>query len=207
MTLRRFALPLAVASLLASCRYLQAADVPPIEPKGTRVLLLPVLERSGRKDQERDEFIRIGGDTLRAEFESVGFGLAEGDPEAAARELKIDLLDDEQRGKAAYARLAQKLGARLVVAATIKGVASGFKSNLFTVQKAGIAGVQFSVYDAVADRYVVNGNYVGKKEGRAILPGLDKSSTKRTGALTAAFHNGFTEFAREAGISLPRGGK
>lgn len=205
---QRFALcPLTMAAAVVAASLLIAprakAEPARMDPAATKVVVLPVLERSGRKGDERDEFVKLSGDVLRADLDRAGFAVLDQDLTDAGRELQVDFNDDEQRNRANYRRLAHKLGARLVIAATIRDVASGVRVNVFSSQKAGKARVEFAVYDADADRFVVKDIYTGDKRGMIFAPALDKSSSKRSGALAAAIHAAVRDFLHQAGIEPP----
>lgn len=197
---RTLAVGVLVASLAVHAGFARAQEAPAIDPKEARVLLLPVQEKSGRKGQERDEFIRVATESIRHQFTQAGFSLAEGDVPARARELGIDLEDEEQRTRANFAQLGKTLNARLVVASTIHDVGSGMKVGFFASRNVGKARVEFAVYDVAAERYIVKDFFTGQKRSSAFAPGLSKSSSKRTGAIVSAFGEAVGTFLETTGL-------
>ncbi len=133
-----------------------AAETPKGDPKSLgRVAILPFLDLSGERQEDRGEF----RETALAEVEErmrkyeIQYVTREEMTRALAS-LKIVPTDEEDRTKAKLQLLADHLKSRYVVTGTIIDAKSEFRrNNGFQPPKANQAKVQFRVYDAVSQRY------------------------------------------------------
>src|SRR5438876_9906530 len=148
----------------------EPAATPSIDPKVTRVAILPVQDKSGREGKERAQFTEAAMATLRTRFQKEGFLVMESaEIDAAARELQMDPADPDLRTREHLAQLANRLGARFVVSAAVLLVDSRMQVGWFTSRKQGTATVELAIYDAQGGQFTVRDTYRATKKGSALF--------------------------------------
>jgi len=165
-----------------------AAEGKVYDPANTKVAVLPFVNAVGKDTEEHRKACQTATKQLRDLFASRQFQVVD---EAAATEalkkLEIELSDSEERTKENFQRVAEELGANLVVCGTMMNFKSSTELSPFLgARKVGHARIELKVYDSQDKAYRVRMVQEGTSKGSPIFPAFERGGGMRQAALQDA---------------------
>nr|CAA9241682.1 hypothetical protein AVDCRST_MAG63-1447 [uncultured Armatimonadetes bacterium] len=151
-------------------------------PAQTKVALLPVIDATGEKDDQRRDQANAVRMEMRDQFAERGFDVI--DEEAVAKaiaEAKIDLSDEEYQRREPLYKVGKAVGADFVVFVVVTQAYSKIKKNLFGEQREGLAKTKTWLLDVKEEKPVLSG-YVCEGKSTGSAGPFDKGNRSRMGA-------------------------
>jgi hypothetical protein len=171
-------------------------SVPVFNPAKTSVVVLPVVNQTGKRGEEMDNAVLAGVEIITEALSARGFQIVAPDKVTdCLAKRKIDLADEESTGKAPLTGIGKAVGADLLVACSLQDLDSRMNEGFFA-RKVGRAKVRLKVLDVSAETYLLNDVFEGKKRGSAVAPVLSKSKGLRSAALDDAIQKGLADFLK-----------
>jgi hypothetical protein len=179
----------------------KAAELRQMDASATRVALLPVVDMTGEKEDQRRDQANAVKMEMTSQFTERGFQLV--DEAAVAKaitDLKIDLSDEEDQRREPIFKIGKAVDADLVVFVVVTQAYAKTKQNLFSEQREGLAKTKTWLLDVKEEKPVLSG-YVweGKSTGNAGL--FTKGNRGRMGAACA---NSIRDVLNDALKAYPR---
>jgi hypothetical protein len=182
------------------------AESPTYKPPETTVVILPIINQAEGTEESKKEQSQEAADFLRFQFVGRKFQVMEDSKvQQAVKDLRLDLNDSENRTKANYAKIAEALGARLVVATVIIEIHSDYKITVLGSRKVGRAKVEVKVFDAQTQEYVCVQVANGSQKGQVLFPYLSNAKELRYGALDKAIESGLKDFLKPYPLPQEKG--
>lgn len=170
---------------------------PTYKPSETTVAILPIVNQAGGAEEAKQEQSQEAADFLKFQFAERKFQTLEDKKvQQSVADLRLDLNDSENRTKVNYAKVAEALSARLVVATVILDMDSAYKFNLLGRRKEGRAKVEVKVFDAQTQEYVCVQIADGKQKGNFFFPDFAKSKKLRNVSLAKALEAALKDFLK-----------
>lgn len=174
----------------------KVGSVPLFNPTKTVVAVLPIVNQTGRRG-EADDVCTAGCEFTSRKFSDRGFKIVAPDKVASClAKRKIDLSDEESRGKTTLRAIGEELKADLVVCSGLQELDSDIKSGPFVARKVARARLQMKILDVSAQNYLVNGTFETKKKGGWLAPGLTISKGLRSGAMEGVVEKSLEDFLK-----------
>ena len=176
----------------------QPQPAQPQDCKSIRVALLPVVNRSGEKDEKQRDLQRAAGDeALKKEFEARGFTIVDtATIQKALAELKVDIEDEEQWRRENLFKVGREVGADYVIFAAIMHVEQHLRVNLLTSSREGKAQVKFWLLDVKNEKPMLSSAVREGKSGGGFFAGLDVGSKRIIIAIGNAIRDHLKDFMK-----------
>lgn len=180
------ALAAALVLALAAPLPLRAQGKPPElgqrNPAATRVALLPVIDTTGEKEDQRRDQANAVRMELISQFTERGFSVVdEAQVAKAIADRKIDLSDEENQRRGPIYEIGKAAGADLVVFVLVTQAYAKIKKNLFTEEREGLAKTKTWLLDVKAEKPILSG-YVWEGKSTGGSGPFTKSNRGRMGA-------------------------
>ena len=179
-------LTLCVGALLPTPLFAQTqgkvGELRSLVPAQAKVALLPVIDATGEKEDQRRDQANAVRMEMRDQFAQRGFDVIDEAAIAGAlAENKVDLSDEEFQRRDTLFKIGKAVGADLVVFVVVTQAYAKIKENLFGEQREGLAKTKTWLLDVKEEKPVLSA-YVweGKSTGGAGL--FTKGNRSRMGA-------------------------
>lgn len=158
---------------------------PVYEPAKTTVLVLPVVNQTGKQQgKEENEAAQSAMELMMQVFDERGFAVvAATDVAAYIAKEKIDLKDEDVRTKGKLLEIGKALNANIVICAVLQELSSSTHMTILSTRKVGKAKMQAKLVDVATESYLINDAFSGSKKGSVLFPGLEKSKSTRIAAV------------------------
>jgi TolB-like protein len=166
-------------------------------PADTKVALLPFINAVGKDSEEHRKACQMATKQLANLFASHRFQVVDESAVAEAlKKLEIDLSDSEDRSKENFQRVAEELGANLVVCGAMVNFKSSTESGFLASRKVGHARIELKVYDSQDKVYRVRVVQGGTSKGSFLFPEFVRGGGLREAALQDAIEKALKEFLK-----------
>jgi hypothetical protein len=174
----------------------EAAAAPKFEPTKTIVAIIPVVNESGKDDDQALKLCTVGTSACEEQFTSHGFQLvAQSAIAKALADNKIDLTDEENRGKDTMSVVGKAVSADIVMMAVLKPTKDRVRMGLITARKSKEAVIDMKLLDVSDATYIMNAVYKGTGKGSGFAD-FSSSSSLREVAVKGAVTNAFKDFMK-----------
>jgi TolB-like protein len=165
-------------------------------PGTTKVAVLAFVNGIGREGPEEKGACEASTERVRTAFGRRSFQVLDAKPVVeAVKSLKVDLADSEQRTKKTFQKIAEHLGARLVVCGVVLDY-SAYMKEVFLRRRHGEAKVELKVYDAETGSYPLRVVHRGETRGSWSLPDAVSASGLQRAALEQAIDKALRDFLK-----------
>lgn len=145
------------------------AALRPLDPAATKIALLPVIDATGEKDDQRRDQANAVRLEMLSQFTERGFlVIDEAKVARAIADLKIDFSDEEEQRREPVYKVGRAVEADLVLFVVVTQAYAKIKTNLFGEQREGLAKTKTWFLDVKAEKPILSA-YVweGKSTGSA----------------------------------------
>ena len=174
-------------------------------PASTRVAILPAVDRTGeRAENRREGQARAAYENMLDQFKTHGFQVVPQDEvNAAVAKSGIDLNDDEEYRRDNFYGIADAVGADLVIFAVVTDATQDVKkAGIFSsAEKQGRSHVKFWLLDAKKKRAIYSAVVKeGKAAGKSKLFATNEGSNRQINSVGNAVKELLDPFMRPYGV-------